>query len=74
MSYCGVFLKAQCRELAGQYKMTQEYFKFILDICFLLGLLSNRVYRGFVLVRNRLIILAGLVIFLECFLFVLLAA
>lgn len=65
MSYCGVFLKAQCRELAGQYKMTQEYLKFILDICFLLGLglLSNRVYRGFELVRYRLIILAGLVIF-----------
>lgn len=54
--------------------MTQEYFKFILDICFLLGLLSNRVYRGFVLVRYRLIVLAGLVIFLDCFLFVLLAA
>lgn len=74
MSYCGVFLKAQCRDLVGQYKMTQEYFKFILDICFLLGQLSNRVYRGFVLVRYRLIILAGLVIFLEYFLFVLLAA
>lgn len=47
--------------------MTQEYLKFILDICFLLGLLSNRVYRGFVLVRYRLIILAGLEIFFRMF-------